>query len=216
MYYICLNCGQINDSLSCPYCREEISKEQYDAVMTDARRSIRYGYYYREIAEEEAKEKSNHLHYNILSPTNFLEWIAALVIAGVAYDTIKYVARNVYLFIKEKISTLGESDEKVIEVLEYEEKLIRFVKYTREFHAGLRDVDPEIVQYIQEEINADFTAEQTGAILNNEHRCPTTQEIMKIMQKRKSRTDLNIHYKEELEIFEELKKKSFRYRKGEG
>jgi len=50
MYYICLNCGQINDSLSCPYCREEISKEQYDAVMTDARRSIRYGYYYREIA----------------------------------------------------------------------------------------------------------------------------------------------------------------------
>ena len=90
MEYICLNCGHITENLICPNCQHTISENEYNKVIEKAQKSIRYGYYYRKKAE-----KDLDIHYNLLSPTNYLEWIAAAVLAGVSYDLLKYLAIKV-------------------------------------------------------------------------------------------------------------------------
>ena len=95
MEYICLNCGHITENLICPNCQHTISENEYNKVIEKAQKSIRYGYYYRKKAE-----KDLDIHYNLLSPTNYLEWIAAAVLAGVSYDLLKYLAIKVYNHVK--------------------------------------------------------------------------------------------------------------------
>ena len=53
MRYLCLNCGEINESLACPHCGYLSSIEKYNDVISMANRDIRYGYYYRERLQKE-------------------------------------------------------------------------------------------------------------------------------------------------------------------
>jgi len=132
-----------------------------------ANRAIRYGYYYRKIAEREmSNNRDIRINYNIVSPTNFLEWIAALVISGVTFDIIKFFVKRLYSAIKSKCSSLDKDEENIIEIISNEEELSLFVKYTKEFHTGLRNVDQNVVDYIQEEMDADFKGHEVGKILD--------------------------------------------------
>lgn len=209
MEYICLNCGQINDSLNCPTCGYSTTKEEYNSVMKQANDAIRYGYFYRKIAEEATKNEKNRYHFCITNPSDFIEWIASLVISGVSFDLIKLFVKNIYSFVKSKFSNPDKKQEKIIEIFENEEELRLFVRYTKEFHAGLKDVDSKIIKYIQEEINADYSGQQAERIWEQEHRIPNAQDFLKIM-KEKGYQDLEIHCREELNLFEEVKKKSIK------
>lgn len=207
MEYICLNCGQINDSLNCPTCGCSTTKEEYNSIMKQANDAIRYGYFYRKIAEEATKNENIRYHFCITNPSDFIEWIASLVISGVSFDLIKLFVKNIYSFVKSKFNNPDKKQEKIIEILENEEELRLFVRYTREFHAGLKGVDSKIVKYIQEEINADFSGKVAGRIWEEEHRIPNAQDFLKIM-KEEDFSDIEIHYREELNLFDFFKKKS--------
>lgn len=209
MEYICLNCGHINENLKCPACGYIAKEEEYDNVMKQANDAIRYGYFYRKIAEEAIKNENIRHHCCITYPSDFIEWIASLVISGVSFDLIKLFVKSIYSYVKSTYTNTDKKQEKIIEILENEEELRIFVRYTKEFHAGLKDVDSKIVKYIQEEINADYSAQQTGRIWKEEHRFPNAQDLLKIM-KEKANSDIEIHYKEELNFFEEIKNKSIR------
>lgn len=205
MEYICLNCGQVNSTLECTHCGHTSSEKVYEHVMEQAHRAIRYGYFYRREAEKAKEHDGLSIHYSLTTPANGLEWIATLVISGVSYDIIKYLVKKLYSYIKSKINPNNKDEEKVIEIFEKEEELQLFVKYTKEFHAGLKDVDSKIIDYIQEEINADYMGKQTGDFLSKEHRVPNAQDLLKIMKDRKN-SDIDIHYREELQLFLDLKR----------
>ena len=206
MRYICLNCGEINESLACPHCGYLSSIEKYNEVISMANRAIRYGYYYRKIAEREmSNNRDIRINYNIVSPTNFLEWIAALVISGVTFDIIKFFVKRLYSAIKSKCSSLDKDEENIIEIISNEEELSLFVKYTKEFYTGLRNVDQNVVDYIQEEMDADFKGHEVGKILDKEHRIPNTQDFLNIY-KMKEKCSIDIHFHEDLELFSALKK----------
>lgn len=123
MEYICLNCGHITENLICPNCQHTISENEYNKVIEKAQKSIRYGYYYRKEAE-----KDLDIHYNLLSPTNYLEWIAAAVLAGVSYDLLKYLAIKIYNHIKDKLKS-NERYSMILDILNDERKFREFVKY---------------------------------------------------------------------------------------
>ena len=137
MEYICLNCGHITENLICPNCQHTISENEYNKVIEKAQKSIRYGYYYRKKAE-----KDLDIHYNLLSPTNYLEWIAAAVLAGVSYDLLKYLAIKVYNHVKDKLKS-NERYSMILDILNDERKFREFVKYLQEYKDGLVTLDED-------------------------------------------------------------------------
>lgn len=151
MEYICLNCGHITESLTCPNCYHIMSEDEYNKVIEKAQKSIRYGYYYRKEAEENI-----NVHYNLLSPTNYLEWIATAVLAGVSYDLLKYLAIKIYNHIKAKFTSNEKSYSMILDILNDERKFQEFVKYLQEYKDGLVTLDESKKKYIEEELRADF------------------------------------------------------------
>lgn len=136
MEYICLNCGQINESLTCPDCHCVISEEKYNEIIKKAQETIRYGYYYRKEAE-----KNLNIHYNLLSPTNYLEWIAAAVLADVSYDLVKYLAIRIYNYIKDNLTSNEKQYSRIIDILNDEIKFQEFVKYLQEYKDGFATLE---------------------------------------------------------------------------
>lgn len=200
MEYICLNCGRINESLTCPNCHYTISEEEYNEIIEKAQETIRYGYYYRK-----ETEKNLNIHYDLLSPTNYLEWIAAAVLAGVSYDLVKYLAIRIYNYIKDNLTSNEKQDSRIIDILNDETKFQEFVKYLQEYKDGLATLEEDKKKYIEEEILADFMANKAAELYQKEKRVPNAQDILSFLKEGKEKDICSIKPQNNIRAFLLLK-----------
>lgn len=200
MEYICLNCGRITENLICPNCQHTISEYEYNKVIEKAQKSIRYGYYYRKEAE-----KNLYIHYNLLSPTNYLEWIAAAVLAGVSYDLLKYLAIKIYNHIKAKLTSDEKRYSMILDILNDERKFQDFVKYLQEYKDGLVTLDEGKKKYIEEELRADFMGRKAEELYDKENRLPTSKDILSFMKEEQDNDELTIKPQPSIKAFLLLK-----------
>lgn len=200
MEYICLNCGRINESLTCPNCHYTISEEEYNEIIEKAQETIKYGYYYRKEAE-----KNLNIHYDLLSPTNYLEWIAAAVLAGVSYDLVKYFAIRIYNYIKDNLTSNEKQYSRIIDILNDETKFQEFVKYLQEYKDGLATLEEDKKKYIEEEILADFMGNKAAELYQKEKRVPNAQDILSFLKEGKEKDIFSIKPQNNIRAFFLLK-----------
>ena len=200
MEYICLNCGHITESLTCPNCYHIMSEDEYNKVIEKAQKSIRYGYYYRKEAEENI-----NVHYNLLSPTNYLEWIATAVLAGVSYDLLKYLAIKIYNHIKAKFTCNEKSYSMILDILNDERKFQEFVKYLQEYKDGLVTLDESKKKYIEEELRADFMGEKAHELYQKEKRVPNAQDFLSFLEEAKEKNAFSVKPQNNIKAFLLLK-----------
>lgn len=200
MEYICLNCGRINESLTCSNCHYTISEEEYNEIIEKAQETIRYGYYYRKEAE-----KNLNIHYDLLSPTNYLEWIAAAVLAGVSYDLVKYLAIRIYNYIKDNLTSNEKQYSHIIDILNNETKFQEFVKYLQEYKDGLATLQEDKKKYIEEEILADFMGNKAAGLYQKEKRVPNAQDILSFLKEGKEKDIFSIKPQNNIRAFLLLK-----------
>lgn len=200
MEYICLNCGRINESLTCPNCHYTISEEEYNKIIEKAQKTIRYGYYYRK-----KSEKSLNIHYNLLSPTNYLEWIATAVLAGVSYDLLKYLAMRIYSHIKVNLTSNDKRYSHIIDILNDETKFQEFVKYLQEYKDGLATLEEDKKKYIEEEIEADFMGNKADELYQKEKRIPNAQDLISFLKEGKEKDIFSIKPQNNIRAFLLLK-----------
>lgn len=200
MEYICLNCGRINESLTCPNCHYTISEEEYNEIIEKAQETIRYGYYYRKEAE-----KNLNIHYDLLSPTNYLEWIAAAVLANVSYDLVKYLAIRIYNYIKDNLTSNEKQYSRIIDILNDETKFQEFIKYLQEYKDGLATLEEDKKKYIEEEILADFMGNKAAELYQKEKRIPNAQDILSFLKEGKEKDISSIKPQNNIRAFLLLK-----------
>nr|DAL66081.1 MAG TPA_asm: DNA-directed RNA polymerase [Caudoviricetes sp.] len=200
MEYICLNCGRINESLTCPNCHYTISEEEYNEIIEKAQETIRYGYYYRKEAENNL-----NIHYDLLSPTNYLEWIAAAVLANVSYDLVKYLAIRIYNYIKDNLTSNEKQYSRIIDILNDETKFQEFIKYLQEYKDGLATLEEDKKKYIEEEILADFMGNKAAELYQKEKRVPNAQDILSFLKEGKEKDIFSIKPQNNIRAFLFLK-----------
>lgn len=164
--YICINCGCIIHSLKCPLCGYNASKDEYNKILDKARKAIRYGYYYRK-----EFEKNPNVYHNLITPTNYLEWLASVVILEFTSEAIKYTGSKICNYIKSKIASTNKNvkniEAEILDILSDEDKLIDFINYIKEYDKGLPSLSNEEKAYINEEEKANFIGEKAGELCKN-------------------------------------------------
>lgn len=136
--------------------------------------AVRYGYFYRKEAE---KYEDGCIHHCLGEVPDLLKWIANVIIGGLAYDGIKIVVKGLY---KSIIKSGRDIDKASEEILMDESKLEEFYNYILEFHKHCMTATENQIDYIREEIIADYVGEKAGAIYFKEKRNPTLDELKEI------------------------------------
>lgn len=155
---------------------------KYNEIIEKAQETIRYGYYYRKEAENNL-----NIHYDLLSPTNYLEWIAAAVLANVSYDLVKYLAIRIYNYIKDNLTSNEKQYSRIIDILNDETKFQEFIKYLQEYKDGLATLEEDKKKYIEEEILADFMGNKAAELYQKEKRVPNAQDILSFLKEGKEK-----------------------------
>lgn len=99
--------------------------------------------------------------------------------SGVAWDSIKAIAKSIYTNYKKSNKTKKIDDETEF-VLNNEKELYKFNEYIKEFENGLSNIPEEEYKYIEEEMMADFCSEMETEIYTNEKRMVTIEERIQI------------------------------------
>lgn len=200
MEYICLNCGRINESLTCPNCNYTISIEEYNEIIEKAEKAIRYGYYYRK-----ELENSLNIHYSLLSPTNYLEWIETVILSGASYDILKFFAIRIYNHIKANHKSNEKKYSRIVDILNDETKFQEFIKYLQEYKDGLPTLDEDKKKYIEEEMMADFMGNKAAELYQREKRVPNAQDFLSFLKEGKEKDAFSIKPQNNIRAFLLLK-----------
>ncbi len=140
--------------------------------------AVRYGYLYRKEAEENV-DTGSHYHQSLSEASPFLNWLANLVLNGLAFDLIKSNAANLW---KKLMQMKIEIPDEVNKVLIDEDELRQFVKYVDEFgEKKLMTTDKEN-KYIREEIIADYMGTKAEEIWARENRQLTHEEWLTFLR----------------------------------
>lgn len=148
----------------------QIEGVQFDE---DVRFAVRYGYQYRLVAEENA-EKENSLKFNLPAASDFLYWLANMVISGVAFEIIKTSATTLWQKLMQRNEAIPEDVNKI---MVDDEELKRFVHYVDEFNRKNLSASEKEILYIREEIIADYVGDKAGEIYEKYHRVPKQKEL---------------------------------------
>lgn len=148
----------------------QINKAQFSE---DVRFAVRYGYQYRLVAEENAEEE-NGLKYNLPAASDFLYWLANMVISGVAFEIIKTSAVALWQKLKQSDEAIPEDVNKI---MVDDEELKRFVHYVDEFNLKNLSATEKEILFIREEIIADYVGDKAGEIYEKYHRAPKQKEF---------------------------------------
>lgn len=135
----------------------------------EVRNAVRYGYRYRKEAEERPD-----IHSCLVDSSDFLLWVANLVIGGISWDILKSSAEKLY---KQLIKKNAKIDKHANDLFSDESKLKEFYIYIKEFHEHRMSVTEKQFLYIKEEIIADYMGNVAGEIYEQEKRMPTIEEI---------------------------------------
>ena len=154
---------------------EEIENAQYS---DEVKYAVRYGWQYRREAEEHAEGEAK-FYCSLAESTTILYWLANLVITGVTYDLIKKYAKALW---EKMMSMKMKIPEDVNTLLIDEDELKDFVIYVNEFSSKEMSATDEQINYIREEIIADYIGETAGEIWADKKRLPSHEEWLKIYQ----------------------------------
>ncbi|MDP1802526.1 MAG: hypothetical protein Q8L81_14295 [Bacteroidota bacterium] len=143
--------------------------------MDYSQRAAQYGYKYRTEYEKQVRDDGKvHTMYSLLDPANELQWLAAVVLSGVAgnlvYDVIKYVAKQIRDRLTEKSKTieLQNFEKDTFEIVADEKTLNQFISYIQAYYKGNK-IDNQVSDAIAEEeivhsMTSDKAAEFMAAI----------------------------------------------------
>jgi len=151
---------------------ELIDKRQYSGFVKDA---VRYGYQYRCEAERNMVNEAEQFHYCLAEASSFLLWLGELVIAGIAYDMIKKYAIQLWDRLMQMRVVIPKD---VNELLIEEDELKRFVTFVDEFNRGQLNISAKEIEYIKEEIMADYLSKRGGHISTFEEWMVAVREAM--------------------------------------
>lgn len=138
------------------------------------RNAVRYGYQYRKYAEQYEDGSS---HACLGEAPDVLLWLANLIVGGMLWDGIKVAAKKLYSEFKRRGN---KCDEETEAVLKEEVNLKVFYEMVVEFNEHQMTISEEQLEYIREEIIADYCGNEAEMILRNEKRLPTIDEYKRI------------------------------------
>ncbi len=161
MTFLCLECGHINEDnpeLICRPCQTPLNKELYELLVNYSNLAVTYGYDYRIQYEKQVKEHGKIIaKYSLVSPTNYYEWLAAAALSGLvgsmAYDLVKYVAKQIYATLNEKRKTieLEHKENEIFEIVADPAVLNKFVTYIQSYYNGSANIDKKAEAGVLEE-----------------------------------------------------------------
>lgn len=158
MYFLCLNCGEINqnEELCCRNCGSELDTKEYNHLMKYSKRAFEYGFDYRLAYEEQVKNYGEvKVKFSLVSPENYQTWMAAAALSGMignlAYDLVKYVGKKIIEQLKTKEEPLNYSEKIIIEIISDNNKLIQFTNYIQGYYKGNSKLNKEVEKAIIEE-----------------------------------------------------------------
>jgi hypothetical protein len=157
--FLCTNCGILNIDNSnniCTNCQSEFDEKSYQKLITYASRATKYGYKYRTEYEKQVSEFGEvRSKYSLLEPSNYWEWLAVASLSGivgtVAWDIVKFVARQIYNQINNKLSELTQSEKEVLELISNNDELLKFSNYIRQYYKGNAKIPEKALRAILEE-----------------------------------------------------------------
>ena len=162
-----------------------------DELNQNAYMAVRYGYQYRNIAIEQASDENVRLHYCLSDPSQILEWLAGVILSGITWDVIQKGVKKLCNLIISQIQLKNAREKEAYEILSDEKKLQEFYEYIIEYLEGFINISEKEYKYIEEEMMADFFAEEMSKVGINrtvEHYKEATfkasQKIQKISRRR--------------------------------
>lgn len=160
---ICFACAAIYEGenrpfLVCPNCGHQVSLEQYESILQDARDALYFGWTYRLQYEHDLAETGKITTHYYLEQFeeifNFIALAAASGIAGgVAYDVVKQVIRHIADFVKQRGSQ--KQQRKIFALIDDEEKMKKFLQYIDEYYTCFENINEEVRNVIFEEMVVD-------------------------------------------------------------
>lgn len=139
------------------------------AYSEEVKNAVRYGYQYR----KEAEINDTSFHFCLHDASDVLLWLGNAILSGIVYDKVRALAKKALEWVKGKGKKIDKETEKV---LENEAELKVFYEYVREFSEHRMSITEEQLQYIKEEIMADFGAAKESEIYKKEGRIATIEE----------------------------------------
>ena len=164
MYTICYKCAEVFDGDRCPNCGAEAMTKTMEELNKNAYMAVRYGYQYRKIAKEQVSNENGRLHYCLSDPSQILEWLANMILSGIAWDILKVGVKKLCNLMASQIKLEDAREKEVYEVLSDEKNLQEFYEYIIEYQEGFINISEKEYKYIEEEMMADFVAEEIAKV----------------------------------------------------
>lgn len=219
-YFICTNCGiinEVNKDLTCHSCGNKTDKEFYSKLKNYAHRAVYYGYDYRVAYEKQFKEDGDiKILHSLLDPSSYYELIAIAVLSGMvgnlAYDLAKSVATQIWkrLTTKKKEEKLEKEEELVLEIVSSNQKLNEFTMYVQAYYKNLKNVQIKVKHAILEEEIVDVAskekAEDLIKTMESEDILDLQKFLMDVARETSKKRLEKPQIKELKELFPELKK----------
>lgn len=164
MYYLCIQCGHINnnESFICSNCTCKINNEDYERLRQYANRAVQYGYKYRIEYERQILQNGKiNVKYSLLEPELWYEWLAMAALGGIvgnyATDLINYVGKQIVHILKDKEneSQLSESEKEIINIVQDNKEVNRFNIYINNYYCQSNRINEKVNKAIREEEFAD-------------------------------------------------------------
>ena len=136
--------------------------------------AVKFGYLYRKVAES---NEDGSFNYCLDVASDILLWIANNILGDVTWEVIKLAVQKLYHKIAHSSIQLDKDTESI---LTDESQLKEFYVYIIEFYERRMSINDKQLQYIKEEIVADYVSHEAERIYEKENRFPTNQELSEI------------------------------------
>lgn len=159
MSYLCLKCGHINDKelqKRCENCNTLPEEEFYNKFIKYSKRAVEYGFNYRLNYEQQIKDYGEvRAKYSLFTPIDYYDFLAAAALSGLtgslAYDLVKFVAKQIYKrIIDKKEIERSEQEKQLLEIILDPNTLNLFTSYIKGYYKNVK-LHKEVEESILEE-----------------------------------------------------------------
>jgi hypothetical protein len=140
----------------------------------DIRNAVLFGYLYRKEAE---KQRNVTVHFSLGDVPEVLQWLASVIISGLAWDIIKAVVKK----LNRKLTKDGALlDEATKSILSDEKELEKFYNDVKEFNEHCLSITEKQFMYIRDEVVADYVGKMSGEVFRRTNQFPSAEDYMRI------------------------------------
>tara|TARA_R110001599_G_scaffold131106_1_gene306781 strand:+ start:322 stop:966 length:645 start_codon:yes stop_codon:yes gene_type:complete len=130
--------------------------DDYEILLDYSHRATQYGYRYRLEYEKQVREHGEVIvKFSLVDPSNYLEWLAVSALGGitgsVAFELVKYVAKQIYQKLTSKKEPLSDSEKSVLKIVSDNATLNQFTIYIQNYHKGNAKTPKEAHDAVLEE-----------------------------------------------------------------